>query len=1774
MAKSTPRPGSWGRSGKAGTRYVRTPEGAEKYGLPIGAPITADAVARAKARGRGYTVPEDDARFGSKPPAAGRTRRTSSEVVNSIRTGPAPRKVTPDGPKKIAIGDKGFSFPEGSRAFRSEKYQNFAIVRTPDYQLVGITDKGNAFEFEGELERELNEELDDDRSAVWIPDEPNPNLGEAEASEGDGPNVDSFRPDNLEDMPGYLSDERINEIADGLRAAGLDDNAVNAAELELRRNNERIEQEFAQADAPGGPDGTEPDAPEADVDQPRQPEMDAAPVPDRQPDLEEAPARPPVPSKPAAKAAQVREQRARDNTAASAKPSSDQQLADLEELSRKRPTGTAEGDVNGRRVSVRRNRVNDSMEYSSDNESFANRDDVVARTQSPPEPDEPRDTTDLDASELGDQELEDVLADIDDALRAGMISRREARQRRKDLAAERERRGAEVPEEPAEREEPEAPEVVEGMPAPGEPTTQDFAEKAQPGSAATTSDGMLVTRTEDGWESPLGTVGNDFVGESDVESDITVVARNAPEADGRPVGATRKLGGIDDFEDVRPADSVVFTDSAGSQFTGTRHEDGTFRLEMQDGLAVDGIPAETLAASGLDMWHVPNQDFQTPSKERWSIGDKLRSMGDLLAQKIGTRLRMRGNGRNERDEDLIVVGQGRVQTADNIRLPGSSLKPALATNRVSISSVPESEMTESDIAPPRQISDLAQYRRGDQISDYRHLREMEPGQQVTLTVPASQNGGREAMVVLTRTRDEEDFGGFMFLVGDGGRGYNSFGENNASLFQAIHDGRLQFGNLRSGISKKSKIFGADWGRDKTIEAWDGGPKVSEYDLRTFIASQVASRAMQGAYFNTSLLPDDSPFRSKAFRDAFAQKAIEKYSVEGNPARHKPAMIRLAAEKLGIEYTDPGSTLIPDNLTLEDFNRRVTLGRWLRSTGTSAEANMGPEQIDVTAADIKTALAVLDNMQQSDDQGDPDKILKRVFARQGSPLQDLNVAVAIASYFRMKRYKDGQGRAMTTIARQYDKRRNRELLRQMLREQLEGREPGYYGIPEDETYERNGQTFHNRSSLRAPAPDTSVAPVTEEVVEPEVAVPEEPLDRMDVLDDYDNVRDAFLDARQQGDSVAYIREVLGEEEIARMNSGQGSIRQSFTRAWNQRNGVAEADTPATPEAPAAPERAFPMEPSRRQELDQMSWEDAWRDAQAKNDVLNYIEDVMGPEGVSALNDGSVSMRAQFVRAFEQANPDTYMEGRAPAPANTSPSRGETVDAARIEELPVGSVILYPRRSGGTSRYTRRADGWYTERGNQVRGNPAEWNTRFTVESTPDAPAERVPDVSSTPRTAETTAGDPRFAQGGSFRGSDIRQAPVGSHVRGASGREYRVTETGIHGLGSDTTYHGFPVVERLNAQFTFVGDTAPDEPVSAIAQTMPDSRIGASFDPTDLMSLPRDSFVRSSTGTMWRIDGTYLTSVPGGQRRRIRNLRPGTYTFLGDSPASVPTQRTATASAGRTLEQAGLSRVPQDVVERYDIPRALPEVRFDTADSRDWATMARTDEGIRELQKGLRAALKGALPEGTVIDVSAGPAMFTASYTTPDGKSGSMTRVLRGNGRIENAVAHAGGANFAAVQDHLFAFYRQHGLTEVEVHGLSSRGWNGAHTWIRRGFRPDPQREVQNFSAFSKLRDNLSRIVQRTERGEFPNYTEFLDEAKDLSRRMTELLNERQNLTLDERNDRLYRMWRELTYLGEVRDASGQTARGARRSIGWLLLGNQSSETWYYGLRNLDDYFQN
>lgn len=1321
-----PRPGTWGRRGSPGRRYVRTPEGSEKYGLPIGAPITRDAVERAKRRGRSYNVPEDDNDFGSQPPSAGRTRKNAKEMVSAIRSAPAPKRVTPDGPKKVAVGQSGYSFPEGSRTFRPNDHPNFAIVRTPDYQLVVATDKGIAFELDGDLERELNEELDDDASENFTADEPNELAdtdGDGETGEVGDATAAPDLPATAEEMPGFVDDKNMQAILANMKSAGMDQAALDTAELAIHRNNNKLRQEWQAGQtsaAGGGNDGGDKKQTSAPADDDRDPfETNAAPTPDRQPELEEdgEPAKPKsdvdklVDEIDAEARALVGEDDSENETKTKAPPKSEpkrepksepksepkrepqDELRDLEELTRNRSTGTAEGTVNGVTARLRRNRVSDQIEYELEDSngnryaaadasgalntarSIRTQEDEAAalkrgqvvdvngrkglvidsgengvrvhlgnRGEATVNPstvkrsreandeattladaidagnadeaviqdflDDPssagrerraaaqggaRDTSNLTPGELTDQELDDALDDLNDFLRTtgrtpavtsriatlsaewrkrnplirstdsdapaddaaeekpqtklsskiwGPNNARLDRAKRQELGIEAgqgdfanktvDRRSAldarpgdkfiakggrsqQVWElgndgqfynltlqnaEPLSRDE--FADVIDDgnvevyeyaknrsnkadrpAPQPGDIATDTWAKDAPDGAAAYSGDGVIQERKNGEWQTPMGPVDAESFAPSDVADDDSVVARAEAPDDGRPVGATSQILSDADLRKVKSGDGLTIQ-LGDETLQAVKKDDGTYDVTLPDGLVASGIPEASINKTTGRVWHVPNRDITAePTKSDWRPGDRIDSVDDILVQPVGTVLRYRYlkplKGKTE--SRYTVRPDGEIESEIGSVLPTSRISGAISRGQVSIESFPELRSplaSPPELAPARVVTNPSQYQDGDKISDYRHLRNMKPGQAVTMVIPSHLNGGQEAKVTLTRTDDDKVMGGFMFLVGKRGRGYNSFGENNASIFQAIADGRLYFGDLNTPEDADSDgpLQGA-WDTTPNIELWEGGPVVSEADLYEFINSQVYSPAMQTSYFDMSLLSPTNPFRQKLFRDEFAERAMKEYSEPGNPARHKPASIRFAAEKLGLKFTDPGSALIPDDLNLSDFKKKVTVGAWLRKDrngvplGKAAEENMGPEQIDVTAADLKTAFAAMDAMlERQDGTEDPDVILKRIFARQGSPLQDLNVAVAIASYYGMRRYRinpDGSETLMTTIARQKDKRNNKALLRQMLQEQLEGRAPGSLGIPKDETYtDKKGQRFVNRSTLNTPA----------------------------------------------------------------------------------------------------------------------------------------------------------------------------------------------------------------------------------------------------------------------------------------------------------------------------------------------------------------------------------------------------------------------------------------------------------------------------------------------------------------------------------------------------------------------------------------------------------------------------------------------------------------------------------------------------------------------------------
>ncbi len=2029
--KRTPRPGTWGRRGPAGKRYVRTPEGAEKYGLPIGALITADAIRRAQARGRSYSVPEDSGDFGSKPPAAGRTRKDASELVSAIRSAPAPRRTNPEGPKKVAVGNAGFGFPEGSRTFRPKDHENFAIVRTPDYQLVVVTDKGIAFELDGDLERELNEELDDDASLNFNVDEPREVGGDVdgdgrtwESSAADGATPDAQRPSRVEDMPGFLAEDRIQEIMDGMEQAGLDQQSRDAAELQLHRSNNRIRAEFEagqrdetdETTPPETPD--EPDAVNQLVDEIDREARDAVDRGFAEPDGQSSPDQDST-----SESGSPRREEATEDQSAQRQPSRrgrstessanrrqrlapeqeerpsqpiqggsgdaeqdpDEQLRALEDLAQGRSSGVAEGAVGGADVSVRRNRVNGEMEYFSGNESLDSRDDVLTRARTTERPQ--RDTSDLAVGDLTDDELTALREDLNNFLATRDFPPRRVLRRSRDVEAEIARRqGDEEQDRQTEEPTPEAPAAPENVPSgsPGDGTYEDLSEpedildarpgdafvarhvasgvdhtfvvgedgrvypntggfgidregfrdwlasddyelwasksnrdnqasrpSAESGDAATSTwareaeagavayspDGVVAEKNEDGsWETPMGRVNDQFFDVGDVEGDAPeVIVRTEPDVDGRPVGATTELDTPEDLEDVRTRDNITFVSTDGRQANATRRDDDTLIVELGDGLTAE-VPFDEvlLESETFAPWHVPNQDHVgEPSQESWSAGDRVRSMDDLNALTPGTvvRAQISTSSGDAEEYNYVIELDGRMRRAtwpEGTTVGNSVLRSAISRNEVKVVSVPDTEPTRQELEDrrealvPRVVENLEDYQIGDTISDYRHIRDMKAGDQVTMAIPASRNGGREMHVVLTRTGDENTLGGYMFLVGNGGRGYNSFGENNQNLYQAIADGRLLFGDVTSLDGTDRQRIEGDWSTAKNIELWEGGPKVSEADLRQYIASQMSSMAMQKSYFDPELLPESNPFQSQDLRRAFAKKAKEKYDTPGNPMRSKPASIRYASELLGVEFNDPGSALVADDLTPEDFRKKVTIGRWLRRTEAPAEPNMGPEQVEVTVADIKTALAIIDNMLESDDPEEPDKILKRVFAQHGSPLQNMNTSAAVAAYFGVERYRmreDGTWKRMTTIGKQYDKKRNKELFRQMLLEQLEGREPGYYGIPEDERFERDEKQYLNRSKLSRPEinseNDGTQPPAP--TPEPESPASNAPLTIQDILNlnDGDRITGTLggVDYDFDVDGATYVDTQYGtlyrrtEPALASMEWAGWTFRRAESspatdvsgitpnsaetledlnrafqngeislREFRTRERAANLNSVSEPVSSAedAPSRDFPMEEARRAELDRMEWDDAWRSAQANNDALNYIEDVMGPDGVSALNDGSLSMRAQFVRAHEQANPETP---EADAPERlTDEDLGQLTGGERVVAIaPDGSEFIMQRsgarlvtndgrqvdlsdlsRIHGISRYRDR--GWTFRRATDdevAADTPSGAPEASAPETSPDTgelttdasvienlpEGTRVTFTSSDGTTHETTATTNRYGNpvlqiegggglhrsessinallesgstfrvhdsgnegptpGATFRGADIRNIPVGSLVQSRTGAQLRVTESGLQAIQDPAREYSFDRLSITDTEVTYVSATAPE-----VRTFAPGTMVSAA----QIREMPNGSRFRRGNGAqVWTRQGSNLISE-NGTRFSIGRIQNATY--LGDQ--EIPAIRTRTAREEvQTLESAGLTRVSDEVITSYDRPRDMPTgLGFDPNNTEPLREYLDTAEGREDLRNAFRAIL----PENTEIyGLSSSSGGFSVSYRTPEGKTGQLSRSFVSDTRIEHAVARAEGIDFVKLQEHMFAFYRQHGIEEVEVHGLSENGWNGAHTWIRRGFYPDPDKMNRNFRNLEMIEERLTKIISRIERGRLPYHKEFLGEAREIRSEMTDLLNGRNQIEEKERLERLYQIWRRLTYLGEVKDSRGKTVRGVRESIGWMILGSESGseQIWYYGLRSLDQYFK-
>lgn len=132
-------------------RKVRTPEGSKKFGLPIGAIITADAEAYAKANGFTDLAPEEKPGF--KKSAKGKfmagTISGKAAAEKSAPKAQAPKplglkvsKSTISGNKHFKVGEAKYNAPNGSKLIRPASQPGMAYVVTPDGKVHAFNEQG------------------------------------------------------------------------------------------------------------------------------------------------------------------------------------------------------------------------------------------------------------------------------------------------------------------------------------------------------------------------------------------------------------------------------------------------------------------------------------------------------------------------------------------------------------------------------------------------------------------------------------------------------------------------------------------------------------------------------------------------------------------------------------------------------------------------------------------------------------------------------------------------------------------------------------------------------------------------------------------------------------------------------------------------------------------------------------------------------------------------------------------------------------------------------------------------------------------------------------------------------------------------------------------------------------------------------------------------------------------------------------------------------------------------------------------------------------------------------------------------------------------------------------------------------------------------------------------------------------------------------------------------------------------------------------------------
>lgn len=119
------------------TRYVRTPEGSDFYGVPIGSPISPDLI---KKKNR------EAATLGLVPPK-GAVADASGQIDRSAEQArPVPKVGAPkaDGPQKFKVGANEYGVPEGSRIFQPKGKPGMRYIMEPDGTIRAFNEQGEA----------------------------------------------------------------------------------------------------------------------------------------------------------------------------------------------------------------------------------------------------------------------------------------------------------------------------------------------------------------------------------------------------------------------------------------------------------------------------------------------------------------------------------------------------------------------------------------------------------------------------------------------------------------------------------------------------------------------------------------------------------------------------------------------------------------------------------------------------------------------------------------------------------------------------------------------------------------------------------------------------------------------------------------------------------------------------------------------------------------------------------------------------------------------------------------------------------------------------------------------------------------------------------------------------------------------------------------------------------------------------------------------------------------------------------------------------------------------------------------------------------------------------------------------------------------------------------------------------------------------------------------------------------------------------------------------